>query len=145
MVAYDPCRHQGTTPRCRRSRHPCASSPHDRRRSRMPIFATFRACTPGPIFPFVAYELFGSHLFNCSVFISLFLLGFLSGPSLLARLKKPTLCEPLILFYVRLLGSWASSRPFPLLAHLRLYKRRRDPPTNLSRHLKKEMSELPLE
>ena len=41
-------------------------------------------------------------------------------------------------------GLWASSRPFPLSAHYGLYKRGRDPPTNPSRHLKKERSELPL-
>ena len=34
--------------------------------------------------------------------------------------------------------------PFPLSAHYGLYKRGRDPPTNPSRHLKKERSELPL-
>ena len=39
---------------------------------------------------------------------------------------------------------WASSGPFPLSAHYGLYKRGRDPPTNPSRHLKKERSELPL-
>ena len=35
-------------------------------------------------------------------------------------------------------GLWASSGPFPLSAHYGLYKRGRDPPTNPSRHLKKE-------
>ena len=39
---------------------------------------------------------------------------------------------------------WASSGPFPLSAHYGLYKRGRDPPTNPSRHLKKERSDLPL-
>ena len=39
---------------------------------------------------------------------------------------------------------WASSGPFPLSAHYGLYKRGRDPPTNPSRHLKKERSPLPL-
>ena len=42
-------------------------------------------------------------------------------------------------------GLWASSGPFPLSAHYGLYKRGRDPPTNPSRHLKKERSDLPLE
>ena len=41
-------------------------------------------------------------------------------------------------------GLWASSGPFPLSAHYGLYKRRRDPPTNPSRYLKKERSILPL-
>ena len=41
-------------------------------------------------------------------------------------------------------GLWASSGPFPLSAHYGLYKRGRDPPTNPSRHLKKERSDLPL-
>ena len=42
-------------------------------------------------------------------------------------------------------GLWASSGPFPLSAHYGLYKRGRDPPpTNPSRHLKKERSALPL-
>ena len=35
-------------------------------------------------------------------------------------------------------GLWASSGPFPLLAHYGLYKRGRDPPTNHSHHLKKK-------
>ena len=41
-------------------------------------------------------------------------------------------------------GLWASSGPFPLSAHYGLYKRGRDPPTNPSRHLKKERKNLPL-
>ena len=41
-------------------------------------------------------------------------------------------------------GLWASSGPFPLSAHYGLYMRGRDPPTNPSRHLKKERSSLPL-
>ena len=41
-------------------------------------------------------------------------------------------------------GLWASSGPFPLSARYGLYKRGRDPPTNPSRHLKKERSELSL-
>ena len=40
VVVYDPRRYQGTTPRRQRSRHPRASSPHDRGRRRMPSFAT---------------------------------------------------------------------------------------------------------
>ena len=42
-------------------------------------------------------------------------------------------------------GLWASSGPFPLSAHYGLYKRGRDPPTNPSRHLRKESSLLHLE
>ena len=42
LVAYDPRRHQGMTQRCKRSRHPRASSPHEKQRRRMPIFATPR-------------------------------------------------------------------------------------------------------
>ena len=41
-------------------------------------------------------------------------------------------------------GLWASSGPFPLSAHYGLYKRGRDPPTNPSRHLKKEKRTLSL-
>ena len=40
MVAYDPRRHQGMTLRRRRSRHPRASSPLNRRRRRMSSFTT---------------------------------------------------------------------------------------------------------
>ena len=40
LVAYDPRRHQGMTLRRRRSRHPRASSPLDKRRRRMPSFTT---------------------------------------------------------------------------------------------------------
>ena len=40
LVAYNPRRHQGMTLRRRRSRHPRASSPLDRRRRRMPTFTT---------------------------------------------------------------------------------------------------------
>ena len=39
---------------------------------------------------------------------------------------------------------WASSGPFPLSTHYGLYKRGRDPPTNPSRHLKKERIIIPL-
>ena len=41
-------------------------------------------------------------------------------------------------------GLWASSGPFPLSAHYGLYKRGRDPPTNSSRHLKKQRTILHL-
>ena len=44
----------------------------------------------------------------------------------------------LFYFYEYGCGLWASSGPFPLLAHQGLYKRGRDPPINPSRHLKKE-------
>ena len=40
VVAYDPRRHQGMTLWRRRSPHPRASSPLDRRRRRMPSFTT---------------------------------------------------------------------------------------------------------
>ena len=49
-------------------------------------------------------------------------------PPFRAPLKKPSLCGSLISFYVRLLASWASTRPFLLSADLGLYKRRRDSP-----------------
>ena len=45
--------------------------------------------------------------------------------------------------YVRC-GLWASSGPFSLSAHYGLYKRGKDPPTNPSRHLKKERIIIPL-
>ena len=55
-----------------------------------------------------------------------------------------SLCEPLFSMSSLGFGLWASSGPFPLLAHYGLYKRGRDPPTNPSHHLKKERSALPL-
>ena len=50
----------------------------------------------------------------------------------------------LFYFYEYGCGLWASSGPFPLLARQGLYKRGRDPPTNPSRHLKKERVSLHL-
>ena len=55
-----------------------------------------------------------------------------------------SLCEPLFSMSSLGFGLWASSGPFPLLAHYGLYKTGRDPPTNPSRHLKKQRSDLPL-
>ena len=55
-----------------------------------------------------------------------------------------SLCKPLFSMSSLGFGLLASSGPFPLLAYYGLYKRGRDPPTNPSRHLKKERSALPL-
>ena len=49
-------------------------------------------------------------------------------------------CEPLFSMSILGFGLWALSGPFPLSAHLGLYKRGRDPPTNPSHHLKKKRS-----
>ena len=92
------------------------------------------------------YELFTRTCLSGSSFISSLFLGFRVGSSLFGiPFVKPFLFVNLISFYeyVRC-GLWASSGPFPLLAHYGLYKRGRDPPTNPSRHLKKERSDLPL-
>ena len=80
-----------------------------------------RTCLSGPLHVFLC-------LFRPWVGFPLF-----RDPSL-----RPFLfCEPLFYFYEYGCGLWASSGPFPLLAHQGLYKRGRDPPTNPSRHLKK--------
>ena len=78
LVAYDPRRHQGMTLRRRRSRHPRASSPLDRRRRRMPSFTipsedliSPRHISQGlrargvifPIFSFIM-NLFSPHVFK---------------------------------------------------------------------------------
>ena len=91
VVAYDPRRHQGMTLRRRRSRHPRASSPLDRRRRRMPSFTipsedliSPRHISQGshargvifPVFPFIM-NLFSPHVFE-RAFASLL-------PSLLGR------------------------------------------------------------
>ena len=97
---------------------------------------------------FLAYELFTCTYLSGSSFISLSLLGFPVGSSLFRiPFVKPFLFVNLISFYEYVMcGLWASSGPFPLSAHYGLYKRERDssPPTNPSRHLKKERSALPL-
>ena len=87
-----------------------------------------RTCLSGPLHVFLS-------LFRPWVGFPLF-----RDPSL-----RPFLfCEPLFYFYEYGCGLWASSGPFPLLAHQGLYKRGRDPPTNPSRHLKKERVSLHL-
>ena len=100
-----------------------------RARARGAIFSRFlfyydfisRTCLSGPLHVFLS-------LFRPWVGFPLF-----RDPSL-----RPFLfCEPLLYFYEYGCGLWASSGPFPLLAHQGLYKRGRDPPTNPSRHLKK--------
>ena len=88
------------------------------------------------------------HVFKRAfAYLLLSLLGFRVGSSLFSgsHSLSPSLCGPFLFFYdyVRC-GLWASSGPFPLSAHYGLYKRERDPPTNPSRHLKKERSEFPL-
>ena len=91
VVAYDPRRHQGMTLRRRRSRHPRASSPLDRRRRRMPSFTipSEDLISPqhisqglrarGVIFPVFSFimNLFSPHVFK-RAFASLL-------PSLLGR------------------------------------------------------------
>ena len=89
------------------------------------------------IFLSIAYELFGPHVLADPRLSLSCPLGFLLDPSFRGSHKKPNPVDLFILFYVGLLGSWTSSGPFPLSAHLRFYKRGRDPPTNPKRHLKK--------
>ena len=112
------------------------SSRHDtfrRARARGAIFSVFyfimtllaRTCLSGPL--------------HVSLSLSLCLwVGFplFWDPSL----RPFPFCEPLFYFYEYGCGLWASSGPFPLLARQGLYKRGRDPPTNPSRHLRKEES-----
>ena len=137
MAAYDPRRHQGTTPQHWRIRHPCSSSAHDRRRRRIPSSATplqdlVSPCsklTPVNLSYFIVMNFIRPHVF--------------SGPSFISI---SPLCGSLILFMI-ILGfhvvglKWALS---PLGPSWAPYKRR-DPPTNPSRHLRKEKSLLPLE
>ena len=95
---------------------------------------------------FLYYELLTRTCLSGSSFIFLSFLGFRVGSSLFGiPFVKPFLFVDLY-FSMSILGVglWASSGPFPLSAHYGLYKRGRDPPTNPSRHLKKERSELPL-
>ena len=94
VVAYDPRRHQGMTLRRRRSRHPRAFSPLDRRRRRMPSFTTpseelisprhisqgSRAC--GVIFPvfYFIMNFISPHVFKRAfAYLLLSLLGFRVG------------------------------------------------------------------
>ena len=144
-MAYDPRRHQGMTLRGRRSRHPRASSPLDRRRRRMPSFTTPsedlispRHISQGsrargiifPVFYFIM-NFISPHVFKRAfAYLLLSLLGFRVGSSLFSgsHSLSPSLCGPFIFYdYVRC-GLWASSGPFPLSAHYGLYKRGRDPP-----------------
>ena len=97
LVAYDPCRHQGMTLRRRRSRHPSASSPLDRRRRRMPSFTTPsedlispRHISQGsrargvifPVFYFIM-NFISPHVFKRAfAYLFLSLLGFRVGSSL---------------------------------------------------------------
>ena len=159
-MAYDPRRHQGMTLRRRRCRHPRASSPLDRRRRRMPSFTTPsedlispRHISQGsrargvifPVFYFIM-NFIGPHVFEQAfAYLLLSLLGFRVGSSLfgISFVKPFSLWTFIFYDYVRC-GLWASSGPFPLSAHYGLYKRGRDPPTNPSRHLKKEKSVLHL-
>ena len=75
-----------------------------------------------------------------SSLIFLSLLGIRVGPSLfgIPFVKPFLLCEPNFLQVCLGFGLWASNGPFPLSAHFGLYKRRRDPPPNPSRHLTKK-------
>ena len=139
-MVYDPHCHQGTIARRRRSRHSrtffarqAPTTSEDKGcRFLLHCLRTSSRHTPSlrtwTHRSFVAYELFGPHVFSVSVFISLFPLGFFVDPPFRAPLKKPTLCRTFILFYVGLLGSWASSEPFTLSAHLGFYKRENDHP-----------------
>ena len=97
LVAYDPRRHQGMTLRRRRSRHPRASSPLDRRRRRMPSFTTpiedlisprhisQGSRTRGVIFPvfYFIMNFISPHVFKRAfAYLLLSLLGFWVGSSL---------------------------------------------------------------
>ena len=79
VVAYDPRCHQGMTPRCQRSRHPRASSPHDSRRRRMSSFTrpledlvSLRSELARMNLPsFLVLNFIGPHVFNGPSFISI--------------------------------------------------------------------------
>ena len=155
VVAYDPRRHQGMTLRRRRSRHPRASSPLDRRRRRMPSFTipSEDLISPrhisqglharGVIFP--VFSLLWTYLARTCLSgpLHLFFLPFyavrwvlsISGSHSWGHFPLWTFKFLWVCFRC---GLWASSGPFPLSAHYGLYKRGRDPPTNPSRHLKKK-------
>ena len=136
---------------------PARVQPLDRQRQRMltsatrrkdlvsPQYVTPRAC-PWTYLPyFVIIDFLSPHVFKQAfAYFPLPLLGFLFSSSRFGiLLVKPFFFVNLIFYeHVRLLLT--SSGPFPLSAHYRLYKRGRDPPTNPSRHLKNQRSELPL-
>ena len=130
-MAYDPRRHQGMTLRRRRSRHPCASSPLDRRRRRMPSFTTpsehlisprhmsqgSRAC--GVIFPVFSFimNIICPHVFKRAfAYLLLALLGFRVGSSLFRDpiRKAPSLCGPL--FSMIMLGVGCGPQVGPFLS-----------------------------
>ena len=96
-MAYDPRRHQGMKLRRRRSRHPRASSPLDKRRRRMPSFITPSedlisprhisqgSCARGVIFPvfYFIMNFISPHVFKRAfAYFLLSLLGFRVGSSL---------------------------------------------------------------
>ena len=98
-----------------------------------------RAWSYRSIFSFISH--FRSpHVFKRAfAYFLLSLLGLGGGfPLFRDPSKRPFPFVNLISFYEYGCGLWASSGPFPLLAHHGLYKRGRDPPTNPSRHLRKE-------
>ena len=117
MVAYDPRRHQGMTLRRRRSRHPRASSPLDRRRRRMPSFTTPsedlispRHISQGsrargvifPVFYFIM-NFISPHVFKRAfAYLLLSLLGFRVGSFLFsgAHSLSPSLCGPFIFLWL---------------------------------------------
>ena len=115
LVAYNPHRHQGMTLRCRRSRHPRASSPLDRRRRRMPSFTTPsevfispRHISPGSRARGVIFSVFSfimnfisPHVFKQAfAYLLLSLLGFRVGSSLFRDpiREAHSLCGPLFFY-----------------------------------------------
>ena len=160
-MAYDPRRHQGMTLRRRRSRHPCASSPLDRRRRRMPSFTipsedlispqhiSQGSRARGVIFPafYFIMNFISPHVFKLAfAYLLLSLLGFWWVlPFFGIPFVKPFSLWIFIFYdYVRC-GLRASSGPFPLSAHyMGSIRGEGTPPTNPSRHLKKERIIIPL-
>ena len=109
LVAYDSRRHQGMTLQRRRSRHPRASSPLDRRRRKMPIFTT-------PSEDFISPR----HISPCSrargVIFSIF-------PFIMNFISSHVFKRALAYLLLSLLGLWVGSllsgipvvRPFPFV------------------------------
>ena len=152
-MARDPRRHQSTTPRHRRSRHPRTSSLHDERRRRIPTSATVREDLASPRYAtpqsrervdlssfFIMNFLARTCLSGFSL-ISLSLLGFRAGSSLFGILfVKPFLFVNLFISMsmFRLLGPGPHMGPFPSWPILGSIRGEGTPPTNPSRHLRKE-------
>ena len=128
-MAYDPHRHQSMTLLRRRSRHPRASSPLDRRRRRMPSFTTPSedlisprhisqgSCARRVIFPvfYFIMNFISPHVFKRAfAYLLLSLLGFRVGSSLFRDpiRKAPSLCGPLFSMIMLGVGRGLQVGPF---------------------------------